>query len=47
MSENKAAIDRLLDLVDLLKRLTLLYAAKDTECNHAVVLKRYLEQIAR
>jgi len=27
-------------------RLTLLYAAKDTECNHAIVLGEYLERDA-
>lgn len=39
-------LDRLRELTTR-ERLTLLYAARDTECNHAVVLKAWLEESGR
>lgn len=45
LHENKDAIDEILERIDLRKRVTLVYAAKDTQCNHAVVLKSFLEQL--
>jgi len=45
LRDNPQAVDDLLEKIDRRKRLTLLYGAKDPEHNHAVVLKRYLEQV--
>lgn len=45
LTENRAAVDECLDQIDRRKRLTLLYAAKDPEVNHAIVLKDFLDEI--
>jgi uncharacterized protein YeaO (DUF488 family) len=45
LSENKAKIDEFLGSIDRRKTLTLLYAAKDSAINHAVVLKEFLDDI--
>lgn len=37
-----AGIDELLDLIDAHEQVTLLYAARDPEINHAAVLRDYL-----
>jgi uncharacterized protein YeaO (DUF488 family) len=42
--EDNPAVDQLLDLAERHKRVTLLYAAKDPEVNHARVLLEFLQQ---
>jgi len=42
--EDNPAVDRLLDLAERHKTVTLLYAAKDPEVNHARVLLEFLQQ---
>jgi len=37
-------IDTFIDQHADKKRLTLLYAAKDASCNHAIILKKYLDE---
>lgn len=46
LSENRTALNFVAECIELLKRdsVTLLYAAKDTQYNHAVVLKKWLMQ---
>ncbi|MEZ6194079.1 MAG: DUF488 domain-containing protein [Phycisphaerales bacterium] len=44
LSENGSAVDAFLGQIDRRKRLTLLYAAKDPDINHAVVLKDFLDK---
>lgn len=46
LRENKGSVEGLLKQIDLRRRLTLVYAAKDPACNHAVVLKRYIEGLS-
>ena len=41
LDEKPGVIGQLLDLAEK-QRLTLLFAARDTECNHAAALKKYL-----
>lgn len=40
---NADAVEGFFDGIDLRRRVTLVYAAKDTARNHALVLKEYLE----
>ena len=49
LTENAAAIDALLDAKrrSPKKTLTLLYAARDPDCNHALVLRDAIEEHAR
>lgn len=42
--EDNPAVDQLLDLAERHKMVTLLYAAKDPEVNHARVLLEFLQQ---
>lgn len=42
--EDNPAVDQLLDLAERHKTVTLLYAAKDPEVNHARVLLKFLQQ---
>jgi uncharacterized protein YeaO (DUF488 family) len=42
--EDNPAVDQLLDLAERHKTVTLLYAAKDPEVNHARVLLEFLQQ---
>jgi len=44
LRRNEDAVAHLLDRIDLRKRLTLVYAAKNPQCNHAMVLQQYLEK---
>lgn len=43
LRENRDAVDALLTMIDQRRRLTLLTSVKDTERNHATVLKDVLE----
>jgi len=44
LKKNKVAVTEFLEAHEDAKLLTLLYAAKDTEHNHALVLKAFLEE---
>lgn len=44
LDENKEAVDQLLQAIRAHSTVTLVYAAKDPDCNHVIVLRAYLEQ---